>query len=564
MQITVVRGPAKGRTYLLGPARVVLGRDESADLQLGDPRVSRQHAEIRPGDGASWVLHDLESTNHTFLNGRRIRTSELREGDEIVVGDTHLAVQAKPNHGNDTGEVLSMRVDPESLRRTLSDSGDWNAGGKRLQEALFQVGLLADPALTREQIIRKAVPILEEGVPFVTWAWVRWPDGLEQPYEIIGEQAGRPLGEVKVELDESLILRAVRGRRAVVSTDPSVNLEQTQTGPRKQNRSAMAVSLISRGDEDSILYFERDFRFPPFRADELAWVAALASQIGGHLESALLFARLSGAHERLRTTQSQLNKIEKQALIGRLASGFAHDLNNPLTSLLGFLELGRRHAANAGLEGKVPEFLDRAHNAADYCRALCRNLLAVARQRPFSEGEMRPISVTETIERTLEVCSTAIQGIGAEVELEIDEEIPLEGDASTLQQVVMNLVVNAADALAETPSDHDRKIRIAARPEAGGVQLEVTDNGPGIAPEIAASIFEPMVTSKDRDRGTGLGLFVVARIVEEAGGTIEVESEPGEGTTFRLSMGTRLRRLTSEEIDPLSLPQGDIFTEEFS
>ena len=177
---------------------------------------------------------------------------------------------------------------------------------------------------------------------------------------------------------------------------------------------------------------------------------------------------------------------------------------------------------------------------------------------------MRPISVSETIERTLEVCSTALHSIGAKVELDIEQEIPLEGDASTLQQIVMNLVVNAADALAETSSQHERKISISARPKDGGVQLEVSDNGPGIAPEIATTIFEPLVTSKGKDRGTGLGLYVVARIVEEAGGTIEVESEPEEGTTFRITMGTKLRRLTSEEVDPLSIPQGDIFTEEFS
>mgnify|MGYP002638917469 CR=1 FL=1 len=558
MQITVVRGPAKGRTYLLGPMRVVLGRDEAADVQLGDPRVSRRHAEIRPGDGRSWILQDLDSTNQTFLNGQRIRQSELREGDEIILGDTHLSVQ-KAMASSDGAEVLSMRIDAESLRQTLGDSGDWNAGGKRLQEALFQIGLFADPSLEREQIVRNAIPIFEEGVPFVKWAWLRWPDGLEQPYVAIGERDGQSLDDKSLDPLESLIRRAVRGRRGVVS------FERVPTGDgaspsQSMSVSGMAVPLLSRGEDDSVLYLERDFRFPPFRGEELAWVAALASQLTGHLETARLFGSLQGAHERLRATQSQVNRIEKLALIGRLSSSFAHDLNNPLTSLLGFLELCRRQAALVELEGKIPDYLERAQNAADYCRALCRNLLAVARQRPFSEGEMRPISVTETIERTLEICSSALQGIGAEVEIDLADKIPLEGDASTLQQIVMNLVVNAADALAELPSDCERKIRISARDGEKGVILEVSDNGPGIAPEILSSIFEPMVTSKDDTHGTGLGLYVVARIVEEAGGTIEVESTPGEGTTFRLTMGTRLNRLSSDEFDPASIP-GDVYEE---
>ena len=558
MQITVVRGPAKGRTYLLGPARVVLGRDEAADIQLGDPRVSRRHAEIRPGEGRTWILQDLESTNQTFLNGQRIRQSELREGDEIILGDTHLAVQ-QAVASSDGAEVLSMRIDADSLRQTLSDSGDWNAGGKRLQEALFQIGLLNDPSLDPGEIVRRAIPVLEEGVPFAKWAWLRWPDGLEQPYVAIGEQEGELLDAESLDPIESLIRRAVRSRRAVANCETD-GPEEGSTARRGTITSGMAVPILSRGSDDSVLYFERDFRFPPFVGEDLAWVAALSSQLSGQLETARLFGSLRGAHERLRVSQSQINRIEKLALIGRLSSSFAHDLNNPLTSLLGFLELSRRQADSASIEGKIPEYLERAQNAADYCRALCRNLLAVARQRPFSEGEMRPISVTETIDRTMEICSTALQGIGAVVEVDLAEEIPLEGDASTLQQIVMNLVVNAADALAELPSDQERKIRISAREEESGIVLEVSDNGPGIAPEILPSIFEPMVTSKDDSHGTGLGLYVVARIVEEAGGTIEVESVPGEGTTFRLTLGNRLNRLSSDEFDPASIP-GELYEE---
>ena len=549
MQITVVQGPARGRTFLLGPRRVVLGRDDSADITLGDPRVSRRHTEIRPAEAGTWIIRDLGSTNHTFLNGQRIGQAILREGDEVTLGDTQISVQGTVVAG-ESGEIVSMRVDPESLRRTLSDGGEWNAGGKRLQEALFQIGLLADPSRERADILRSAIPIIEEGVPFMTWAWIRWPDGFEQPYSVIGQRGGESVDESTLEPDLSLIKRSVRGRRGVIGGEATGDLEETIRLRRDGAVFAMAVPLLARAEDDTILYFERDFRFPAFQVEDLAWVAALASQLSGHLESARLFSNLRGAHKRLRDSQSQLNRFEKMALIGRLASGFAHDLNNPLTSLLGFLELGRRQADAENIEGKLADYLERAHTAADYCRALCRNLLAFARQRPFSEGEMRPIDIADTIDRTLDICASAVRSAGAEIEVKLTGDLELEGDAATLQQMVMNLIVNAADAVAENPPDRPGRITIAAEPHKRGILLQVSDNGPGIPAEIAASIFEPMVTSKQPQRGTGLGLFVVQRIVDEAGGSIEVESESGGGTTFRLRLNRRLARLTSEELDP--------------
>lgn len=550
MQITVVRGPARGRTYLLGGKPVVLGRDDVADVRLDDPRVSRRHAEFRPLDASSWILRDLGSTNHTFLNGKRIESARIREGDEIVLGDTHLTVQGTVVAGDD-GSVISMRVDPESLRRNLSEGHECSAGGKRLQEALFQIGHLADPALRREQILRSSIPVIEEGVPFSTWGWIRWPDGLEQPFLGFGERNGMPVDEASLDPSETLIHRSIRGRRAVISSEMSSELENSICLRRDGAVSALAVPLSCRGEDDSLLYFERDFRFPAFTAEELAWVAAVGSHLAGHLETSRLFHTLRGAHERLRASQEQLNHCEKMALVGNLASGFAHDLNNPLTSLLGFLELGRRQVEQLGLEGKIVEYMDRAHNAGDYCRALCRNLLAFARQQPFGDGDMREIDVRETIEGTIDICRGIARGRGAEIEFDQPESVSLLGDPATLGQIVMNLVVNASDAVSANPSDRPGRVTVQAVPDGSGVQLEVRDNGPGIPPEIAAKIFEPLVTSKEGKRGTGLGLFVVHRIVEDSGGTIDVLSDPEVGTTIRVRLPERLARLSSEELDPV-------------
>jgi len=553
LQISVVQGPAKGRTYLLGPFRVVIGRDQGADVQLADPRVSRRHAEIRPCGAGSWVIQDLGSTNLTLHNGENVDQAKLSSGDSIIVGDTELKIEDEPS-SNSPGEVTSMRVDAESLRRTLSDGGDWSVGGKQLQEGLFQIGQIGDPIIGREEIVRRAIPIVEDGVPFTNWAWLQWPDGLEQPFTATVQQTGDLSFTHQLHHYDTLVKRATRHQRAIVSALRTPPQLKSSVGGFDNRVSAMAIPLLARGEEISVLLFERDFRIPPFRSEDLAWGVALTAQLTVHLENARLFANLQGAHERLRHSQGQFNRWEKLALIGRLATGFAHDLNNPLTSLLGFLELSQKQTVQLESVGKLPEHLHKAYNAADYCRALCRNLLALARQSPFSDGEIEPIPVRETIERSLEICSDVISKVGAEIELELADNLPVEGDASTLQQIMMNLIVNAAESMSTNPPGSPRVIGIKASMRERRLLLEVSDTGPGIPKDRTATIFKPMVTTKESAGGTGLGLYVVHRIVNETGGSIEVESELGVRTIFRLVLGERLHRLSSEEVEPVSIP----------
>jgi len=117
----------------------------------------------------------------------------------------------------------------------------------------------------------------------------------------------------------------------------------------------------------------------------------------------------------------------------------------------------------------------------------------------------------------------------------------------------MNLVVNAADAIAESEQEGGT-IEVVVTTGSDGIHLEVSDDGPGMPGEVAERIFEPLFTTKAGSRGTGLGLFVVNRIIEEAGGAIEVETTPGVGTSFKLEIPDQLARLGSEEMDILSLP----------
>jgi signal transduction histidine kinase len=136
--------------------------------------------------------------------------------------------------------------------------------------------------------------------------------------------------------------------------------------------------------------------------------------------------------------------------------------------------------------------------------------------------------------------------------LEVDKELLLAGDSTALQQVIMNLALNSADAVKESGTGSVLTIR-GHQGSSGGIELEIEDDGPGMSPEVAERAFDPLYTTKESDRGSGLGLFVVHRIIEGAGGTVELESSPGQGTLFRISIPDALARLGSEEIDPLQI-----------
>jgi C4-dicarboxylate-specific signal transduction histidine kinase len=165
--------------------------------------------------------------------------------------------------------------------------------------------------------------------------------------------------------------------------------------------------------------------------------------------------------------------------------------------------------------------------------------------RSFSRNEEpAPLGSTPIgaiIDDTLGLLRTQLRSHGIAIELELAEPLPaVRGDPRRLEQVLVNLLSNARDALDALPSNAQRTIQIRATtaPEHRAVLLEVSDNGPGMPADVRDRLFEPFFTTKDAGKGTGLGLSIVRTIVDECGGRIQVESEPGAGTTFRIELPT--------------------------
>ena len=228
-----------------------------------------------------------------------------------------------------------------------------------------------------------------------------------------------------------------------------------------------------------------------------------------------------------RVFQSKLLQTEKLAELGQMVTGIAHELSNPLTSILGYAQrlLLRRDAAGDSHEAR------QIFQEAERASAILRQLLRSARE---SRPERRRVALNQVVARTLELQRFNAPAENIRVQLDLDPVLPfVQGDAGQLQQVLVNLIANARHAIEEQAKGGTIRIK-TKRAGAKRVLLEVGDDGPGIPQAIQARIFDPFFTTKPEGVGTGLGLAIVLGIVHEHGGKLHFTSNPGQGTVFSL------------------------------
>jgi PAS domain S-box-containing protein len=357
----------------------------------------------------------------------------------------------------------------------------------------LKVAALTTEAQARERFIRSVVESLRDGVVALdqdgrVLAWnqvmqvhhgVGEADVVGRPYEDLfpggsREQLRRDLarlliGEVEQITLEGVGLETPHGGRATVNVKGSLL--------RQGGRPAGAVLLVE--DITERLAFERSAR-----------------------------------------------QAEKLAALGTLAAGLAHELNNPIGIISSRIELMLLDAESRPLPEEVREDLEVLHRNAQRVARIAQGLLSFARQSP---GERAPVDVNHVVEETLLLLDRQIAKSGITLRRKLAPGLPLvRGDGNALQQVVLNLLTNARDALPEGGEIVIETSPVRERP--GAVRVKVRDSGRGIPPETIPRIFDPFFTTKSN--GTGLGLSISHGIVRDHGGTLDVESQPGRGTTF--------------------------------
>ena len=345
----------------------------------------------------------------------------------------------------------------------------------------------------------------------------------------------------RIKIGESLAGRVASTGRPLLLRDPAnhpdLDAEHAAAMRRLGYRGLLTVPAKIGDRVVGVLSFLTT-REQGFSAEDLAIATAFASHAAIALENSRLLLESRRAYDELAETQGQLEQAQKMDAIGRLAGGVAHDFNNLLTVILGRTDILLHPLKPDDPMRRGVELIQRtAGRAAD----LTRQLLAFSRKQV-----LEPV-VLDLSAVSIDMKDMLGRLIGEDIALLTTPTANLgrvKADRGQVEQVIMNLAVNARDAMpqggrliletANVDLDEEYVRRhVGARP-GPHVMLAVADTGSGIPREIQAQIFEPFFTTKEQGKGTGLGLATVYGIVKQSGGYIEVDSEPGRGTTFRI------------------------------
>jgi len=287
---------------------------------------------------------------------------------------------------------------------------------------------------------------------------------------------------------------------------------------------SLFLPLVEDNKRAGLIGINRLEEDAPFSEDDLQRARIFGSLVN-------LALRNSSLYRQLQETQGQLIQAEKMSALGQLAGGLAHEINNPLSGILGLTQLVLENLDPASQNHTD---LKEIEKAVFRCKKIIVSLLSFSRQE---KTRMEPVSMNEVIEETLTLCARQLELQRVKINRQFSPGLPLvNADFQQLMQVFLNLLTNARDAM---PDGGELTITTNLLKDPAGRELlisSVSDTGGGIDPEILGRIFDPFFTTKPVGKGTGLGLSVCLGIISRHNGYIKAHSMPGAGSTFTVTI----------------------------
>ncbi len=525
--LTVLQGPGKGRRYELPEGRRhVIGRS-SESVPIADPTVSRRHAELIPEEGG-WCIADLGGGNGTFVNGSRVvGRHPLQPGDQVRTGST-LFVIGQGGKDRKRGVRVGSRQEINAHVEAMI-VGDVEsvimATPERGRAAILQLKLiyrlteLIGATDDRQELLERVMDLVFKHFKPDRGFILLQNAPTERPEPVVIRHHEGPEHQTSdgwITVSRKIVRHVMRHGEGVLSsnvmTDPRFSGGQPSGGDNV--RSAICVPIKFKDRLFGVIHVDSRIVNRAYTQDQLRLLTVIGAQTG------LALANLQSRDARV--------ERERFAAVGETVASLSHSVRNILQGLRGgaeVVEMGlRRENLNLMRGGWeiVSRNLDRIYH-------LTMNMLAFSKQR-------RPEPQTTNLLKLLEELASLVQGQydSKRVSLvtELDPNMPtVLLDADGIHQAVLNLLNNALEVV--PPVTGSVKLRCFYDDQADTVKIAVADNGPGIPPEVQKRLFEPFYSTKGL-RGTGLGLVVTKKIVEEHGGRVAVESQPGRGATFTL------------------------------
>ena len=438
----------------------------------------------------------------------RERTTEIEEKNTRLTAEIERRRQAETALG-DVAE--KHRAESELARAKAHVDGVMGC----MADALVVVGpggtirtanhaLVRLTGYTEQELVGMPIGTLHGDDPDRMSPWLQLLLGKKAPRDVNAEICSKSGERIPVSLTASLLLSAGAMKRSIRLGDDAP---------------------LEPADVEGVIGVMRDLR----ESQMLARLEAMNDELRRNGES------LERANAELRETTAQLVQAEKLSALGELAAGIAHEMNQPLNgikiitqSLLRDMRRGQLDAA--GLSGELGEIVaqvDRMSEIIDHMRIFTRRTEA---------GALQPLDLNDVVRASLKLYRQQLKNHGIELVEIYDRSLaPVRGDPIRLEQAVVNLATNAVHAL-ETVEGRRRilSLRTLGRPDQNAVAIEVEDNGPGIPDKIRSKMYQPFFTTREPGTGTGLGLSVARKIVEQHGGRIEDTSQLGKGSLFRI------------------------------
>ena len=556
LMLDVLQGPDRGMKFgLPADEPQLIGRSSEA-LPLTDTTVSRRHAELTPDDGR-WFLRDLDSANGTFLNGERISGEpvELSPGDQLRCGSTLMvfgftaedgkAEQVQVVSPQDMDVTVEHRMNANEDSMILAVPDPVKAASDHLR-VIYDLTALTAQTIEREPLLERVMDLIfDEFQP--DHGFILLKADLADPRSsldpIVVRYKERPTGKIagRIPISQTIIQHTMNHVEAILSTN-AMNDKRFRSGDSVQAygiRSALCVPVSIGSRVAGVICIDSSLAHFTFTESQLH----LLNAIGQHTGLALTSAELVSS--RMQT--------ERLAAIGQTVAWLSHSIKNILQGLRGgadAVELAlKKSDLKLAREGWpiLTRNLDRIYG-------LTLNMLAYSKKREL-EIELTPLS--RLIEDAAQLLETQCdrKRVGLLLDL-ADDTPPIPMDPHAIHQALVNLLTNALEAV--SPKSGVITVRTRYLADRHEAQIIVSDNGPGIPPERQEEVFEAFWSTKGQ-RGTGLGLAVTRKIVQEHGGEVTLESTEGEGAAFVITLPSDRAMLRSADTElPRPRPAADL------
>jgi len=351
---------------------------------------------------------------------------------------------------------------------------------------------------------------------------------LEQKYPAFGLE-DRPGQPVRVRRDDIIKLYFAHNRKPFIvnNADAEHLPEGLMTDGIRPMRNMLLGWVRVKGEIIGVIRLANK-KEGAFAEEEARLIGIISNNVSVAIENAKLYEDLKAQMKELKETQEQLVQAAKLAAIGELASNVAHEINNPLTSIMGYAELIKEETDL----GNIMNDIGVIERESIRAREIVQQLLEFARRRPL---EIKEVDINSLMGEAVSLVGVQLKDARIRI-LEHYSELPMiMGDPNQLKQVFLNLINNAIHAMAECGGE----VTISTGMKDSHVVVEIADTGHGISRDVLPKIFEPFFTTK-REQGTGLGLSITFKIIQSHKGSIDVKSEEGSGTKFIISLPSQI------------------------